>query len=302
MRAVASVRTTCAIGCILLAVAGVVGAQETGNVAVFVSDVTIPDGMVVSLGQRFTKTWRFKNDGSTNWNGYSLVFVQGNQMSAPGSVSVPPTAPGSTVDISVPMTAPSETGPHQGHWQMHTAAGTSFGNTVFVLIRVSSNRTLAHVQTDLGNHSPYIRRNSVAALGEFGVRAVPALAQVLKNDPDTEVRVSAIGVLADVNPLPKEALGAILTAIGDPDPTVGSVAAMVLAGLTGPPPRFGPEVVSVFVDALTDPNPIVQQASLPLLVSLGPTAREAIPALREFVARYPDNESAKAALRVIEGR
>ncbi len=277
-------------------------AQVTGNAVVFVSDVTIPDGMVVNPGARFTKTWRLQNSGSASWNGYSLVFVHGNRMGAPASVSVPTTAPGVTVDISVPMTAPAEAGSHQGHWQMRAADGTSFGQAVFVLITVTANRTVDEVAADLGDHSPHVRREAVKGLIEFGATAAPTLVRVLKNDADAEVRVSAIGVLAGITPLPREGVRAILAAIGDPDPTVSTVATMMLAALTGPPPRFGPEVVPSLVDALTDPNPTVQQMTIQLLGSLGPAAREAIPALRELVARQPNNELAQGALRVIEGR
>ena len=277
-------------------------AQATGKTVEFVSDVTIPDAMVMNPGQSFTKTWRFKNTGAASLSGYSLVFVHGARMGAPASFSVPTTAPGATVDISVPMTAPAEAGSQQGHWAMHAADGTFSGEAVFVLITVTANRTIEAVAADLGDHSPHVRREAVKGLIEFGARAAPTLVRVLKNDADAEVRASAIGVLAGITPLPGEGVRAILAAIGDPDPTVSTVATMMLAALTGPPPRFGPEVVPSLVDALTDPNPTVQQMTIQLLGSLGPAAREAIPALRELVARQPNNESAQGALRVIEGR
>jgi len=302
MRVTTIARTACAIGFILVAARGVAEAQATGNAAVFVSDVTIPDGMVVNPGAGFTKTWRLQNSGSASWNGYSLSFVHGNRMGAPASVSVPTTAPGANVDISVTMTAPAEAGSHQGHWQMRAADGTSFGQAVFVLITVTANRTLEAVAADLADHSPHVRREAVKGLIEFGATATPTLIRVVKNDTDAEVRVSAIGVLAGITPLPREGVRAILTAIGDPDPTVRMVATMILTAIAGAPPRFGPEVVPSLVDALADPNPTVQQMTLELLGSLGPAAREAIPALRALVAREPNNEPAREALRVIEGR
>ncbi len=87
------------------------GGSNTGNAFTFVSDVTIPDETVISPGQSFIKTWRLRNSGSTTWSGYNLAFVGGMQMGAPFSVSVPMTPSGATVDISVPMTAPTDRGP-----------------------------------------------------------------------------------------------------------------------------------------------------------------------------------------------
>jgi hypothetical protein len=110
--------------------------SDQNNAAAFVSDVTIPDGTVMSPGQRFTKTWRLRNSGTSTWRGTSLVFVSGAQMGAPDAVSVPTTAPGETVDISVPMNAPTETGAYQDVWQMRTADGKFFWQGVSVEILV----------------------------------------------------------------------------------------------------------------------------------------------------------------------
>ena len=49
--------------------------------ATFISDVTIPDGTVLSPGRTFGKTWRLKNTGTTTWSsGYQLAFVGGDQL------------------------------------------------------------------------------------------------------------------------------------------------------------------------------------------------------------------------------
>ncbi len=161
------------------------------------------------------------------------------------------------------------------------------------------NRTLGEVETDLTNHSPSVRLEAVKALLGFGPQAAPILMRVMKNDADAEVRMSAIGALADINPLSKETIQGILAALNDPDGGVKYAAGEVLYAIG---PKLGPEVVPTLVSALMDPNPTVQQMALQLLGGLGPTAKEAIPALRDFVARQPTNDLAKEALRVIEGR
>lgn len=111
---------------------------EKKNNASFVRDVTIPDGTIMAPGQTFTKTWEIRNSGSTTWKGYHLAFVDGDQMGAPSSVEVPETAPGVTVAITIPMTAPIEAGPHQGNWDMRSNDGDFFGHKIWVLLLVKA--------------------------------------------------------------------------------------------------------------------------------------------------------------------
>lgn len=95
----------------------------------FVEDVTYPDNSEVSPGASFVKTWRLQNAGTCTWNtNYSLAFAGGEAMGAP--VSVPLTkivAPGETVDVSVTLTAPDDSGTYRGNWMMRNAANTLFG-------------------------------------------------------------------------------------------------------------------------------------------------------------------------------
>ena len=110
------------------------------DLAIFISDVTIPDGTVLYPNQSVVKTWRMRNSGSSTWgSGYELAFVGGDQMGAPSAVSVPTTAPGSTADISVSMTAPSGSGNYQGNWRMRNAQGVFFGDTVWVKITLQGS-------------------------------------------------------------------------------------------------------------------------------------------------------------------
>ena len=94
------------------------------NWAQFVKDVTIPDDTVLSPGESFKKTWRLKNIGSCNWtSGYSLVFLNGEEMGG-YSVSMPHTvAPGDTVDLSVNMVAPTQAGTYRGNWMLRNKDG-----------------------------------------------------------------------------------------------------------------------------------------------------------------------------------
>ncbi|HLO32867.1 MAG TPA: NBR1-Ig-like domain-containing protein [Anaerolineales bacterium] len=97
--------------------------------AQFITDVSIPDGTILSPGATFTKTWRLKNVGSCAWNtSYQLVFFSGEQMGAAASAAFPQNvAVGQTIDISINMTAPSAAGSYRGNWMFKNANGALFG-------------------------------------------------------------------------------------------------------------------------------------------------------------------------------
>jgi hypothetical protein len=98
--------------------------------AQFVSDVTIPDGTVMSPGQKFTKTWSLKNVGTCAWvkGTYQIVFYSGEQMSAPASLAfAQDVAVGQTANFTVEMTAPSTSGTFRGNWMFKNASGQLFG-------------------------------------------------------------------------------------------------------------------------------------------------------------------------------
>lgn len=101
----------------------------------FVSDVTIPDNSIMKPGEIFTKTWRIKNSGSCEWkDDFRLVLVKGADIGAPPYVTVPPAAPGATVDISMQMVAPKNSGIYTSIWQMQSPDGTFFGAIPYVRI------------------------------------------------------------------------------------------------------------------------------------------------------------------------
>jgi hypothetical protein len=99
------------------------------NRATFMSDITIPDGTIVQLGDSFTKTWRFVNSGSCTWgDGYTLVFDHGNSLGGPQSMPLPQTvAPGNDLVVSVSMTAPSYNGNYESYWMLQDPNGNKFG-------------------------------------------------------------------------------------------------------------------------------------------------------------------------------
>ena len=103
----------------------------------FAADVTITDGHQVKPGERFRKTWRVKNTGTTTWTPYySFVYVSGDRMEG-RDINIPTTVyPGQTVELSVDLVAPKNDGTYRGYWQMRTPYGYKFGETIWVKVRV----------------------------------------------------------------------------------------------------------------------------------------------------------------------
>ena len=93
--------------------------------AVLLEDVTIPDDTRIAAGETFTKTWRFKNTGTCHWTGYTINFLAGDRMGAPDSAPIPDTLAGSTVDVSLELTAPTADGSYSGYFTLKGADGES---------------------------------------------------------------------------------------------------------------------------------------------------------------------------------
>ena len=126
-----------------------VAVSTSGCNAIYVSDVTIPDGTVVSPGQTFVKTWALQNNGSCTWDtGFTIRFFSGDQMGgASGSVGSS-VAPGGQADVSVSLTAPLTAGTYTGNWRMADDSGSTFGEVVDVVIDVNESATETPELTD----------------------------------------------------------------------------------------------------------------------------------------------------------
>jgi hypothetical protein len=118
-------------------------ALEVCNAAKFVADVTIPDGTYIDPGKTYTKTWRIQNAGTCRWTtSYGIVFASGEKMGGPDLIAfATPVYPGQTVDISVPLVAPTAAGIYRGYWQLTNGSstfgiGSAFNKQFWVEIRV----------------------------------------------------------------------------------------------------------------------------------------------------------------------
>lgn len=108
----------------------------------YVADVTVPDNTRFEKGETFVKTWRVRNSGSCAWpDDTQLVFVRGEQLGAPQSVSVGALEIGGTTDISVDMVAPDTDGSFTGRWRLAYGGGNAFGTNLTVVIKAGAEPT-----------------------------------------------------------------------------------------------------------------------------------------------------------------
>jgi hypothetical protein len=130
-----------------------VGIQPTSSCysMAFVADVTIPDNTTMKPGQTFTKTWRVRNNGSCAWeSGFKFNFIGGEALGGATLTLDKAVSTGTETELSVGMTAPSTSGSHRGNWRMANAAGTNFGDEVYVVIVVSGNASTTSAATSTG--------------------------------------------------------------------------------------------------------------------------------------------------------
>ncbi len=134
--------------------------------ALFVSDVSIPDGTVMSDSVAFVKTWRVKNTGTCTWNNsYSLVFTDGTLMMPVDRVPITATVtPGQTIDLSLDMTSPIYPGAYESDWKFQSPDGSRFGvgkkdSPLWVKITIGSvqpyNVIAGYVYMDLNDNQRY---------------------------------------------------------------------------------------------------------------------------------------------------
>jgi hypothetical protein len=114
--------------------------QKSLYVARFVKHVTAEDGYEFAPSTPFTKTWRFRNEGTVAWPEQSVLLCVGkkcDQLGAADSVKLNRSVlPGEEVDVSVAMTAPSAGGTYTGFWRLAEPSGRKFGPRVRVQIKV----------------------------------------------------------------------------------------------------------------------------------------------------------------------
>jgi hypothetical protein len=107
------------------------------NAASFVEDLTLPDGAVVSPGERLDKRWAVRNSGSCDWGpGYRLVRLDRGELVGGELLALYPARAGQIAVWQVELLAPEQPGEYLASWQARAPDGEFFGDPVFVLVEV----------------------------------------------------------------------------------------------------------------------------------------------------------------------
>ena len=111
------------------------------NNNVFEADISVPDNSILKPGEDFIKTWQVRNTGTCTWDeGYVLVFIGGDKAIDPVNYEIKKSSdfvsPNTSVQLSVPLTAPLTPGKYQGTWRMQSDSGYFFGTPLTVVFEV----------------------------------------------------------------------------------------------------------------------------------------------------------------------
>lgn len=158
-------------------------ATPTCPQAQFITDITFPDGSVVSPGQAFTKKWRLRNSGDCAWNGYTLVFDTGDSMGGPASKPIGIVNPGQEVDLELNLTAPVTAGNYRGYWRIATN-----NNVLVPILNGYQGRAFyvdIKVQAPPTNTTPPFSVTGVTLTSTGGCGGFVANASITTNGPGT---------------------------------------------------------------------------------------------------------------------
>ena len=97
-----------------------------------------PDNTEFSPGEVFTVTWTIENTGTSTWTtGYYIESISGEPMDAGDKVYLPYNVPpGTSVQISVELKAPSAAGEYKSVWSLANANETVFYSNFYIVINV----------------------------------------------------------------------------------------------------------------------------------------------------------------------
>jgi hypothetical protein len=104
---------------------------------IFLSDITVPDGVIVNPGEILDKRWLVENSGSCNWDRrFSLRLIAGPDMGAQPEIALFPARSGAQAEIRILFTAPPDPGAHRSAWQAQDPHGNLFGDPIFIEVIV----------------------------------------------------------------------------------------------------------------------------------------------------------------------
>ncbi len=159
----------------------------------------------------------------------------------------------------------------------------------------------------LDTPDPAARFRAIHALGAIGPQAgeaVPALATILRQDPDRRLRVEAALALSKMRPASERAVPALAEALGDEDRLVRMYAIIALSGLG----RASRPALPALTAALRDDSNqtyvstftfTVQEEAAIALGRVSAGTPEAVPILMETLQGSPSDRLRQAAVRAL---
>jgi hypothetical protein len=122
-------------------------AQGCSDEAELVEQELDPASGVTTADTTFTVTWIFRNSGDCTWDrNYRLAFVGGERMDSPRSSRLrTQVKPDQTLELSLDLVAPNETGEYNGRWQLRGPDGDELGPELEVTIQVEATGTTDEV-------------------------------------------------------------------------------------------------------------------------------------------------------------
>lgn len=111
----------------------------------FVSDLTVPDGMTITPGTNFQKSWYITNSGTCTWNSnYRVIYHSGDNVGQAKEFALLQPGyfikPGESTVVSVDLIAPQELGgPYTTYWALKSPNGDEFAAGPAKNIYLSSN-------------------------------------------------------------------------------------------------------------------------------------------------------------------
>lgn len=152
------------------------------------------------------------------------------------------------------------------------------------------------------DNDPKARRRAADNLATVGTRApdliAPALANALRNDPETDVRRAAVSALRSMGPAALEGMKAVAEALkDDKDPRVRQTSAAALGRMIKQPNPRQDDIdavkpaLPILLMALKDEHAGTRAAAAESLGRFGPTASEATSQLLEIVVKDSDRHA-----------
>jgi Protein of unknown function (DUF2961)/HEAT repeats len=182
-------------------------------------------------------------------------------------------------------------GPERGEWVR-----------VFGYFGADGVSALTELIASLSDVSPFVRSaaaGSLAQIGPAAAPAVPALAKAL-SDADPQVRDLAAIALREMGPKAAPAVPELIRALGDSVDFVRAPAADALGAIRADAHGVVPALAERLL--MKDEEGFVLTSIAYALGDIGPAAKDALPALRQVLAKRRVGGAAEEAILKIEGK